>query len=436
MDVFDNDLLDVSLAWKDSLETNPYKVDALESFHIDMEFSGADLDFSTNIPLNMEDHLNSLREKEPERYSCDFIDSGINTPEPQSPLMKQEYRLNNAWHLDQIDSALNSTSAAMFNLSEPTNQDSDLDNLEDIESALQVGLLSSGSDCSMNDGMLVDDFVSTINSSRLIRTNGSVDNGMISIDPSMLKLNSLYGNMARLESDVDMGSMNPLDTMEKPTISLFSDSFTSLDSLKYTAPAAVQANNMSHQNTIPPLSSGIPPLVSLSPLSTVKNTYTSPATVKLENVAANTIVPLNQSPVKALQTTSVNQGSQRKGLVKTSSTSSVSSLDSAKRHQPYPKRNSERKRQLHNELERKRREDLNSTFNHLGEVIPSLKASGTPTQLQILKGAAVYLAELKERSQRLTSSKDQLRAENSRLQERLEVLRNLRAETHQQAAFI
>jgi hypothetical protein len=44
-------------------------------------------------------------------------------------------------------------------------------------------------------------------------------------------------------------------------------------------------------------------------------------------------------------------------------TSVASSAANKNRAQPYPKRNSERKRHLHNELERKRREDLNNTFS-------------------------------------------------------------------------
>jgi hypothetical protein len=101
------------------------------------------------------------------------------------------------------------------------------------------------------------------------------------------------------------------------------------------------------------------------------------------------------------------------------------------RMQPYPtpphtpKRNTERKRQLHNELERKRREDLNSVFNQLGEVIPSLTvgSKGAPTQTQILQGATHLLRTLKVDKSHLAAQRESLLLEQSKLQARLSQLK-------------
>jgi hypothetical protein len=111
----------------------------------------------------------------------------------------------------------------------------------------------------------------------------------------------------------------------------------------------------------------------------------------------------------------------------TSSRSTSPTNIKSSRVQPYPtpphtpKRNTERKRQLHNELERKRREDLNSVFNMLGDVIPSLSvgSKGAPTQTQILQGATSLLKSLKSESTQLATQKDALLSEQSRLKARL-----------------
>lgn len=90
---------------------------------------------------------------------------------------------------------------------------------------------------------------------------------------------------------------------------------------------------------------------------------------------------------------------------------------------PYPKRNSERKRHLHNELERKRREDLNQTFFRLGDLLPNFQNANTqPTQVHILQGAATYIHELKERHTQLLSTRATVQQEGQRLQERLREL--------------
>lgn len=90
---------------------------------------------------------------------------------------------------------------------------------------------------------------------------------------------------------------------------------------------------------------------------------------------------------------------------------------------PYPKRNSERKRHLHNELERKRREDLNQTFFRLGDLLPNFQNANTqPTQVHILQGAATYIHELKERHAQLLSTRATVQQEGQRLQERLREL--------------
>lgn len=101
------------------------------------------------------------------------------------------------------------------------------------------------------------------------------------------------------------------------------------------------------------------------------------------------------------------------------------------RMQPYPtpphtpKRNTERKRQLHNELERKRREDLNTVFNQLGEVIPSLTvgSKGAPTQTQILQGATHLLRSLKSDQSHLAAQREAVLLEQSRLQAKLNQLK-------------
>lgn len=108
-----------------------------------------------------------------------------------------------------------------------------------------------------------------------------------------------------------------------------------------------------------------------------------------------------------------------------SAASSRSSTPNKNRAHPYnghtPKRNTERKRQLHNELERKRREDLNSIFTVLGDVVPALNTSSkaAPTQTQILVGASEYLRELKDTAARLHQVRQEALAESARLQARL-----------------
>lgn len=107
-----------------------------------------------------------------------------------------------------------------------------------------------------------------------------------------------------------------------------------------------------------------------------------------------------------------------------SAASSRSSTPNKNRAHPYghtPKRNTERKRQLHNELERKRREDLNSIFTVLGDVVPALNTSSkaAPTQTQILVGASEYLRELKDNAARLHQMRQEALAESARLQARL-----------------
>eukprot|EP01134_Creolimax_fragrantissima_P003458 CFRG3458T1 len=396
LDMFDTDIFNLNLNWTNSSgDDSSFKDTSMEDVNLDMDFSNENLDYSSAIPSDIEGHLNSLRQCEPEMYSFDLTDSGINTPEPGSPL---PVKGDDLLKLNNLDLALNTTSLAMFNLLETTNS-SELESLSDLEAAIQLNISNLGP---MVDSF-IDEGVDTHKPHSRVRNNSGTDIGLLSIDPSMLKINNMFGSIRPSDLETD-----------NSTISLDTTLFKGNDSLNTAFNATNATRSMS----------GIPPLSTVSTPSNI--TSFTPATAKLE--PSNSTLKINNGVNSPLDSTlaSLSAGGARQGLVKTQSMSSVSSLETSKRHQPYPKRNSERKRQLHNELERKRREDLNSTFNCLGEVIPTLKASGTPTQLQILKGAAVFLAELKERNGRLTLSKDQLTNENVRLRERLEALKSIR----------
>ena len=66
------------------------------------------------------------------------------------------------------------------------------------------------------------------------------------------------------------------------------------------------------------------------------------------------------------------------------------------------------KRAFHNVLERKRRNDLKSSFYSLRNYIPSLSKKEKTPKVIILKGAADYINELKARETKLSNEKNEL----------------------------
>eukprot|EP01137_Pigoraptor_chileana_P031583 Opistho-2@19621 len=84
----------------------------------------------------------------------------------------------------------------------------------------------------------------------------------------------------------------------------------------------------------------------------------------------------------------------------------------------------EAKRNTHNVLERKRRNDLKSSFHQLRESIPELEDNERAPKVLILKKAGDYIAVLRQKDAEMEALKERLRAEGRVLQERM---RNARA---------
>lgn len=205
-----------------------------------------------------------------------------------------------------------------------------------------------------------------------------------------------------------------------------------------TSLSAVDATSISTTTTPSALGTALPPtLVTPPPL------HGLPPLAALNHMGNQGGLPPLMSFPGAANFGSISSGASTNG-------STRSNTPNGNKYHPYalqhssgsahtPKRNTERKRQLHNELERKRREDLNMVFNALGDVIPDLhninnnsngspNGNGTngapakgsaPTQTQILQGATDYLQHLKETHAELMRQKEEAIAEQAALRARL-----------------
>jgi Myc proto-oncogene protein len=77
--------------------------------------------------------------------------------------------------------------------------------------------------------------------------------------------------------------------------------------------------------------------------------------------------------------------------------------------------NPESRRKIHNVLERKRRNDLKSSYQELRESLPELETADRAPTGQILGKAVEFIAELQEEEKRVLAAIAALRAENDRL---------------------
>ena len=83
---------------------------------------------------------------------------------------------------------------------------------------------------------------------------------------------------------------------------------------------------------------------------------------------------------------------------------------------------SEGRRAQHNVLERKRRNDLKSSFHVLRDRIPELNSQERAPKVVILKKATEYILGLNRTHKKLSAEYEQLQRTNRRLQERLKAL--------------
>ncbi|XP_022092020.1 myc protein-like isoform X2 [Acanthaster planci] len=142
-------------------------------------------------------------------------------------------------------------------------------------------------------------------------------------------------------------------------------------------------------------------------------------------------------PIKKLKTEGnleeVKQMLQKSNLVRTSSAgnSRVSSRGSSRgssrpSSQPgsHPSSDSEdtEKRACHNVLERKRREDLRTSFLHLRDEVPELNSSDRAAKVVILKKATDYVISLQDTEESLKMELERETRRNLDLRERLEAL--------------
>jgi len=77
--------------------------------------------------------------------------------------------------------------------------------------------------------------------------------------------------------------------------------------------------------------------------------------------------------------------------------------------------NPDSRRRIHNVLERKRRNDLKSSYDELRECIPELESSDRAPTGQILGKAVELIAQLQEEDKRMEDAIAALRAENERI---------------------
>lgn len=83
----------------------------------------------------------------------------------------------------------------------------------------------------------------------------------------------------------------------------------------------------------------------------------------------------------------------------------------------------ETKRNTHNVLERKRRDELKGSFDELRECVPSLADDHRAPKVLILRRACDYVEHLRREDVRITMEKEKAKAEHARLLARLEFLR-------------
>eukprot|EP01136_Pigoraptor_vietnamica_P035505 Opistho-1_new@100833 len=99
------------------------------------------------------------------------------------------------------------------------------------------------------------------------------------------------------------------------------------------------------------------------------------------------------------------------------------SMSAAAAAQAARQMDTEAKRNTHNVLERKRRNDLKSSFHQLREAIPELEDNERAPKVLILKKAGDYIAALRQKDAEVEALKERLRAEGRMLQERLRGVR-------------
>lgn len=85
----------------------------------------------------------------------------------------------------------------------------------------------------------------------------------------------------------------------------------------------------------------------------------------------------------------------------------------------------EQRRASHNVLERKRRNDLKYSFQVLRGQIPELEDNQRAPKVTILKKAAEYIKEIRDREEELQSRMDTERSRQARLLQRLAYLKSL-----------
>ena len=183
------------------------------------------------------------------------------------------------------------------------------------------------------------------------------------------------------------------------------------------AAAAAPAPASSAAASVPATVTGLPPLssISMSPLMFASGSYKAGASTAAAAVATATTT--TASPAASRSSTSL--GNKYHPYASLASSAAAAA---AANNAHTPKRNTERKRQLHNELERKRREDLNNVFNALGDVVPDLTGpgkNGQPTQTQILQGATDHLRYLKDNHAELCRQREAALSHQAALRARL-----------------
>eukprot|EP00123_Amoebidium_parasiticum_P017425 comp23848_c1_seq1/m.41665 comp23848_c1_seq1/g.41665 ORF comp23848_c1_seq1/g.41665 comp23848_c1_seq1/m.41665 type:complete len:326 (-) comp23848_c1_seq1:262-1239(-) len=85
----------------------------------------------------------------------------------------------------------------------------------------------------------------------------------------------------------------------------------------------------------------------------------------------------------------------------------------------------EARRSIHNVLERKRRDDLRSSFDGLRTAVPDLRLNDKSPKVLILKGATGHIKQLKMGQAELVARRQQLRDEQARMADRLRRLQTM-----------
>eukprot|EP00123_Amoebidium_parasiticum_P005994 comp17052_c0_seq1/m.15783 comp17052_c0_seq1/g.15783 ORF comp17052_c0_seq1/g.15783 comp17052_c0_seq1/m.15783 type:complete len:378 (-) comp17052_c0_seq1:436-1569(-) len=106
---------------------------------------------------------------------------------------------------------------------------------------------------------------------------------------------------------------------------------------------------------------------------------------------------------------------------------SVASPAKRNRYTPYARpagpKDPDHKRHTHNLLERRRREDLKTTFDMLSAVVPEVANDARVSKLQILQGATDQIRRLRDMGCHAVAVREALRNENAMLMERLRQMR-------------